>query len=129
LKLYINDVGILSGIFYRNNINAIMSDINSVNLGSIYETVVAQELKAHGYNLYYYDNKKNGEVDFLIDDVDNLSNIPIEVKSGKQYKTTSLNNFREKYKNRIGESYIIHPKNLIIKDGIICSPPYMTMML
>lgn len=54
---------------------------------------------------------------------------PIEVKSGKQYKTTLLNNFREKYKNRIGESYIIHPKNLIIKDGIICIPPYMTMML
>ena len=54
---------------------------------------------------------------------------PIEVKSGKQYKTTSMNNFREKYKNRSGESYIIHPRNLIIKDGIICIPPYMTMML
>ena len=52
---------------------------------------------------------------------------PIEVKSGKQYKTTSLNNFREKYKERIGESYIIHPRNLIVKDGIICIPPYMTM--
>ena len=50
-----------------------------------------------------------------------------EVKFGKQYKTTSLNNFREKYKERIGESYIIHPRNLIVKDGIICIPPYMTM--
>ncbi len=39
----------------------------------------------------------------------------------------SLNNFREKYKERIGESYIIHPRNLILKDGIICIPPYMTM--
>lgn len=58
LKLYLNDVGILSGIFYRNNIKAIMSDINSINLGSVYETVVAQELRAHGYDLYYYDNKK-----------------------------------------------------------------------
>ena len=78
-----NDVGILSGIYYRNNITAIMNENNSINLGSIYETVVAQELKAHGFDLYYYDNKKNGEVDYLIDDVDNLSNIPIEVKSGK----------------------------------------------
>ena len=52
---------------------------------------------------------------------------PIEVKSGKQYKTTSLNNFREKYKERIGESYIIHTRNLIVKAGIICIPPYMTM--
>ena len=51
------------------------------------------------------------------------------VAAGKKYKTTSLNNFREKYRNRIGESYIIHPRNLIIKDGIICIPPYMTMML
>lgn len=58
LKLYLNDVGILSGIFYRNNITAVMSDMRSINLGSVYETVVAQELKAHGYELYYYDNKK-----------------------------------------------------------------------
>ena len=59
LKLYLNDVGILSAIYYRNNIKAIMDDIRSINLGSVYETVVAQELKAHGYGLYYYDNKKN----------------------------------------------------------------------
>ena len=85
LKLYLNDVGILSGIFFRNNIKAVMSDMRSINLGSVYETVVAQELKAHGYDLYYYDNKKNGEVDYVIDDADNLSNIPIEVKSGKDY--------------------------------------------
>ena len=38
-----------------------------------------------------------------------------------------VNNFREKYKERIGESYIIHPRNLIVKDGIICISPYMTM--
>ena len=83
LKLYLNDVGILSSIYYHNNISAIMSDIDSINLGTVYETVVAQELKAHGYGLYYYDNKKNGEVDFLIDDADTLCNIPLEVKSGK----------------------------------------------
>lgn len=58
MKLYLNDVGMLSGIFYRNNILAIMSDMKSINLGSVYETVVAQELRAHGYDLYYYDNKK-----------------------------------------------------------------------
>lgn len=45
-----------------------MTDMRSINLGSVYETAVAQELKAHGYDLYYYDNKKNGEVDYLIDD-------------------------------------------------------------
>ena len=40
-----------------------------------------------------------------------------------------MNVFREKYKQRIGESYIIHPRNLTVKEGIICIPPYMTMML
>ena len=55
---------------------------SGVNLGAVYETVAAQELKAHGYELFYYDRKKIGEVDFLIDDYENMSIIPIEIKSG-----------------------------------------------
>ena len=85
LKLYLNDVGVLTGILYRNNINPILNDERSVNLGTVYESVVAQELKAHGFQLFYYDNKKNGEVDFLIDDYEHLSVLPLEVKSGKDY--------------------------------------------
>ena len=54
---------------------------------------------------------------------------PIEVKSSKKYTTISLLKFRGKYKNRIGECYIVHPRNLIIKDDIICIPSYMVMML
>lgn len=53
----------------------------------------------------------------------------VKDKSGKKYTTTSLNRFREKYKTRIGESYIIHPRNLIIKDNIVCIPAYMTFCL
>lgn len=83
LKLYMNDVGLLTSIYYRNNPKAVLDDVPSINLGSVYETVVAQELKAHGFSLYYYDNKQNGEVDFLIDDVEHLSITPIEVKSGR----------------------------------------------
>lgn len=89
LKLYINDVGILTGIFFGNTIKAIMDDEASVNLGSVYETVVAQELRAHGFDLYYYDNKKTGEVDYLIDDAGGLSVYPLEIKSGKDYKVHS----------------------------------------
>lgn len=85
LKLYMNDVGLLTSILYETNANAILNDETSVNLGTVYESVVAQELHAHGYGLYYYDNKKNGEVDFLIDDFNTLSILPIEVKSGKDY--------------------------------------------
>ena len=55
LKLYMNDVGLLTSIYYRNNPKAVLDDVPSINLGSVYETVVAQELKAHGFSLYYYD--------------------------------------------------------------------------
>lgn len=129
LKLYLNDVGILSGIFYRNNIKAIMSDIKSINLGSVYETVVAQELKAHGYDLYYYDNKKNGEVDYLIDDADNLSNIPIEVKSGKDYSVHSaLDKFLLNDDYNIKKAYVLsNERNVYLENGIIYMPIYYVM--
>ena len=85
LKLYLNDVGLLTYVLFRNNVTAIKDDQLSINLGSVYETVVATELMAHGHTLFYYDNKQKGEVDFLIDDYDNLTVLPIEVKSGKDY--------------------------------------------
>ena len=129
LKLYLNDVGILSSLYYRNNIKAIMDDIRSINLGSVYETVVAQELKAHGYNLYYYDNKKNGEVDFLIDDADNLTNIPIEVKSGKDYSIHSaLTRFLSSDEYNVRKAYVLsNERNVYIKNGITYIPVYYVM--
>ena len=129
LKLYLNDVGILSSIYYRNNIKAIMDDIKSINLGSVYETVVAQELKAHGYGLYYYDNKKNGEVDFLIDDADNLSNIPIEVKSGKDYNIHSaLNRFLSMDEYNVRKSFVLsNERQVHCKNGITYVPIYYVM--
>jgi len=129
LKLYLNDVGILSGIFYRNNIRAVMSDIRSINLGSVYETVVAQELKAHGYNLYYYDNKKNGEVNYLIDDADNLSNIPIEVKSGKDYTVHSaLDKFLANDEYNIKKAYVLsNEQRVYTENGITYIPIYYIM--
>ena len=89
LKLYLNDVGMLTSQLYRNNLRPILGDERSINLGSVYENVVAQELKAHGHSLFYYDNRQRGEVDFLIDDYSQLSILPIEVKSGKDYMVHS----------------------------------------
>lgn len=66
LKLYMNDVGILTSIFFGTNIKAVIDDVASINLGSVYETVVAQELRAHGFNLYYYDNKKQARLTILL---------------------------------------------------------------
>lgn len=129
LKLYLNDVGILTSIYYHNNIKAIMSNIKSINLGTVYETVVAQELKAHGYGLYYYDNKKNGEVDFLIDDADNLSNIPLEIKSGKDYNIHSaLTKFIANEDYNIKRAYVLSNEQKVYeKEGITYIPIYYIM--
>lgn len=131
LKLYLNDVGILSSLYYHNNIRAIMSDIKSINLGTIYETVVAQELKAHGYGLYYYDNKKNGEVDYLIDNPDDLSNIPLEIKSGKDYTVHSaLSRFISNKEYNIGRAYVLsNEQKVYTADGITYIPIYYIMFM
>lgn len=129
MKLYLNDVGILSGIYYRNNVSAVMSDVKSINLGSVYETVVAQELRAHGYELYYYDNKKNGEVDYLIDDSDHLSNIPLEVKSGKDYTVHSaLDKFMSIEEYNIRNAYVLsNEREVTVRNGITYIPIYYVM--
>ena len=129
MKLYLNDVGILSGIYYRNNVSAVMSDVKSIILGSVYETVVAQELRAHGYELYYYDNKKNGEVDYLIDDSDHLSNIPLEVKSGKDYTVHSaLDKFMSIEEYNIRDAYVLsNEREVTVRNGITYIPIYYVM--
>ena len=119
----------------RSYVKCYMGDTGLLVSHAFDENELAQMLVANGHKLYFYthynENKHRNdmEIDFIISNNRRLKYkmFPIEVKSGKQYKTTSLNNFREKYKERIGESYIIHPRNLIVKDGIICIPPYMTM--
>ena len=131
LKLYFNDIGLLTNILYRNNIMAVLNEENSVNLGSVYESVVAQELKAHNKNLFYYDNKNKGEVDYLIDDYDNLSVLPIEVKSGKDYYVhTALNHFVSNEDYRINKAIVLsNERNVIVKDKIFYMPIYYSMFL
>ncbi|MEG1631946.1 MAG: DUF4143 domain-containing protein, partial [Hydrogenoanaerobacterium sp.] len=129
LKLYLNDVGILSGILYGNNIRAILSDQKSVNLGSVYECVVASELIAHGYDLYYYDNRNRGEVDYLIDDFDSLSVIPIEVKSGKDYTVHSaLNSFVSNEDYHIKKAFVVSNERTVSKKGKITYIPIYYIM-
>ena len=131
LKLYFNDIGLLTNVLYRNNIMAVLNEENSVNLGSVYESAVAQELKAHGKNLFYYDNKTKGEVDYLIDDYDNLSVLPIEVKSGKDYYVyTALNHFVSNEDYRINKAIVLsNERNVIVKDKIFYMPIYYSMFL
>ena len=131
LKLYLNDVGLLTNIFYGTNINAILNETKSINLGSVYETVVATELIAHGYNLFYYDNKDKGEVDYLIDDYQNLGTLPIEVKSGKDYSIHSaLNNLVSNDAYNIQKAYVLSNERLVKQKGkIIYLPIYYVMFI
>lgn len=129
LKLYLNDVGILTNILYKNNIKAVLSDENSINLGTVYESVVASELKAHGHKLFYYDNKTNGEVDFLIDNYDDLSVTPLEIKSGKDYTIHSaINRFLKNPDYHVKKGYVLSNNRTIYeKDNILYFPIYMIM--
>ncbi|MBP5365503.1 MAG: ATP-binding protein [Bacteroidales bacterium] len=129
LKMYLNDVGLLTSMLYGLNINSILMDEKSVNLGSVYETVVAQELHAHGYPLRYYDNKQKGEVDFLVDDYSNLSVLPIEVKSGKNYKAHSaLNKFMNTAEYGIRRSVVFsNARDVVDSGGIVYMPIYYCM--
>lgn len=129
LKLYLNDVGILTNILYGNNIRAVLDDEKSINLGSVYETVVASELISHGYKLFYYDNKSKGEVDYLIDDYDSLSAVPIEVKSGKDYTIQSaLNTFVNNEDYHIKKAFVVsNERNVTQKGKITYLPIYYIM--
>ncbi len=144
VKCYFGDTGLLvSHAFDENELleaevyKQILGDKLSMNEGMLYENMIAQMLTANGHKLYFYTgyneekHRNDMEIDFLLSNNSKLKYkiYPIEVKSGKNYTTSSLLRFREKYNARIGESYIIHPKNLTIKDGIICIPPYMTICL
>ena len=125
LKFYMNDVGLLTNELYKYNIDAIMNDRLSVNLGSVYESVVASELRAHCLGpLYYYDNKAHGEVEFLLNDYDHAAILPVEVKSGKDYTIhRALNAFLANPDYHVHDAYVLSNERLIKKDGFITYLP------
>lgn len=145
IKCYMGDTGLLLSHTFDENIkndiniyNAILHDNLSINKGMFFENAIAQMLTANGHKLYFYNHfskekhRNDIEVDFIISTGSRVNNkiIPIEVKSSKNYTTSSLIKFKEKFHERIAESYIIHPKNLLLReDGIICIPAYMTFCL
>ncbi len=144
LKCYLGDTGLLvSHAFDENELVAsevykrILSGSLNINKGMLYENVVAQMLTASNHRLFFYthydsDRKRNDiEIDFIISNGSktNPRIMPIEVKSGKNYSTVSLDRFKEKFKERIEECIVIHPRNLTRKNGVLHVPPYMTGLL
>ncbi len=144
VKCYLGDTGLLvSHAFSENELledevyKQILGDRLNMNEGMLYENTIAQMLTANGHTLYFYTqyspekHRNDIEIDFIISNNSKLKYkmFPIEVKSGMKYSIQSLRRFKEKYKARIGECYVIHPRNLNFKDDIVCIPPYMTICL
>ena len=131
IKLYLNDVGLLTHLLYGLNVNAVLQDIKSINLGTVYESVVVQELHAHGFPLHYYDNKQKGEVDFLIDDFERLQVLPLEIKSGKDYtEHSALSKFLETPEYGIDRAIVFsNERQVYQKQGITYMPIYYCMFL
>lgn len=144
VKCYFGDTGLLvSHAFNENELsngklyNDILNDNLSINEGMLYENVISQMLTANGYDLYFYTkyseekHRNDIEIDFIISNGSkiNLKIYPIEVKSSKNYSTTSLTKFNDKFKERIGESYVVHTKNFSVDNGVIYLPSYMVFCL
>ena len=127
-KLFLSDVGLLTTIYGKACKLKIVSKEKDVNKGAVYENVVAQELHAHGYPLYYYNSKKKGELDFVIEHAGRV--LPIEVKSGKDYeKHSALDNVMAAHEYGIEEAYVFTNDNIKVNGKLTYFPIYMVMFL
>ena len=133
-KLFLNDVGLLAAM-YGGNIQArLLSSDSNINFGSVFENLVAQELYAHGFSgaqqhsLYYFNSKKQGELDFVVEKASNI--LPIEVKSGKDYERhNALSNVMENEEYAVPEAYVFCQDNVRTSGRIIYYPIYMITFL
>lgn len=124
-KLFQSDVGILSSTLSRKTAFDLLEGDGSINHGSVYENAVAQELAAHGFNLYYFNSKKFGELDFVIETRDGEV-LPIEVKSGKGYRRhRALNNVLEVENYHLERGYVLGADNIAEMGRVIYLPIYM----
>lgn len=127
-KLFLSDVGMLTTLYGRSTKLRLMSDEANINYGALYENAAAQELAAHGYKLYYYNSKKYGELDFVIEH--NGGALPLEVKSGKSYQRHSaLNNVLEVSNFGINEAFVLSNYNVEVRGKVVYYPIYMLMFI
>ncbi len=127
-KLFQNDIGLLAAQYAEGIQLRIITDDKNINFGAIYENAVAQELTAHGLLPYYYNNKKRGEIDFIVETGGDV--LPIEVKSGKDYEThRALSNIMECGEYNIPQAVVFNNDNLKVDGKIVYAPIYMMMFL
>ena len=127
-KLFLSDVGLLASMYMDHIQVKILNGEKSINFGAVYENAAAQELKAHGFDLYYFNSKKQGELDFLIERNGHV--LPIEIKSGKDYtKHAALSNVLANEDYDIPEAYVFLNDNVSRTGKITYYPIYMLMFV
>ncbi len=127
-KLFQSDVGLLSSQFANGIQLQLLSNSQSVNFGAIYENAVAQELKAHGFDLYYFNSKRLGELDFVVEQEGKI--LPIEVKSGKDYvQHKALTNVMQSEEYHIPKALVLCNGNVRTEGRVVYMPIYMLMFL
>ena len=127
-KLFMADIGLLASLYADGIQLKILDNEPSINFGSVYENAVAQELWAHGFRLYYYNNKRQGELDFVIEQ--NGEVLPIEVKSGKDYERhKALTNVVSSTTYQISKAYVLCNDNVKKVGKITYLPIYMLMFI
>ena len=128
-KLFQNDIGLLSCQYSPGGIQLkILKGEVNVNYGAVFENAVAQELHAHGWDLYYFNSKKQGEVDFLLETDRGV--IPVEVKSGKDFERhNALNMLMSDPGYGISKAYVLCNDNIHTDGAVEYLPVYMTMFI
>ena len=127
-KLFMSDVGLLTSRYGKATVQSFLGGEININCGALYENFVAQELHSHGFKGYYFNSKKQGELDFIIEH--NLQAVPIEVKSGKDYQIHSaLNNILANKEYGIRKAIVLCNDNVRTDGRIFYYPIYMTMFI
>ena len=127
-KLFLSDVGLLAAMYMDGIQLKLLNREKDINFGSVYENAAAQELKAHGYDLYYFNSKKQGELDFVIERGGDV--LPIEIKSGKDYQRhAALDNVMENRDYAIPMALVFQNDNVHADGRIVYLPIYMLMFL
>lgn len=127
-KLFQNDVGLLASQYADGIQLRLLNGEDVINNGAIYENAVAQELFAHGFDLYYYNNKKRGELDFVVEC--NGEVLPIEVKSGKDYAVhRALSNVMDVEAYHLREANVLSNSNVKSEGRVVYLPIYMAMFI
>lgn len=128
MKVFMSDVGMLTTIYGKWCKLKLLSNDKDINKGAIYENIVAQELSNKDIDLYYYNSKRLGEIDFLFEDNNGI--VLIEVKSGKNYtRHSAINNMLKEYGGSISKAIVFSIDNVREEDRVVYLPLYMLMFL